>query len=193
MHRFCSRSSDKPCQKFKYDLIKNVYIWQDQLRLLQLLCYDCNVLPLIESLFQLGLWRHSISRSCECTGTIWAASLHFWHFKHAIARFVTRRHKNHPVMSQLSHGRQPRKQEGTNKFIKLVIPIQIKYVNSSKNFLQSGLLTAALCSRATEQPGWLPDKFLSLPEATGRIKKCLELSTHHTKPSWETENKPIGM
>lgn len=34
---------------------------QDQLKLLHLLCYNCNVLPLKESLFQLGLCVSTLS------------------------------------------------------------------------------------------------------------------------------------
>jgi hypothetical protein len=52
--------------------------------LLKLFCYGCNQLPLEERLLQLELRRHSVSGSCECAGTIRAASLHFRQFKHAL-------------------------------------------------------------------------------------------------------------
>lgn len=62
-----------------------------------------------------------------------------------------------------------------------------------KRNLRGGFLTTTLGPCAVEDSGWLTGELLSPPKAAGCIQECLELSSHHTKPCWEAEDKSISL
>uniref|UniRef100_J3L4R6 Uncharacterized protein n=1 Tax=Oryza brachyantha TaxID=4533 RepID=J3L4R6_ORYBR len=122
---------------------------------LELLRDAREVLPLVEGVLQLHLRRPPRAVGGEGAGAVRAATLNFVHVKHLGTKGIPDRDEHHAVVSQL------------------------------EQHLRCSLLTTALSPGAEEDASGLACKALLPPEATGCIKECFHLCSHHAKPCRE--------
>ncbi|BAS74683.1 Os01g0784833 [Oryza sativa Japonica Group] len=130
---------------------------------LELLRDACEVLPLVEGVLQLHFRRPPRAVGGKGAGAVRAAPLNFSHVKHLGTEGVPDRDEHHAVVSQL------------------------------KLHLRCSLLTTALGTSAEEDAGGLACKALLTPQATGCIKECFHLRSHHAKPCREPKQDSISL